>query len=738
MSEFTEEDKQLIEERYRELLSVSKLSQRPEQLEMIERAFHLAKNAHGNMRRKSGEPYILHPIEVARICTHEIGLGTKAIVASLLHDVVEDTDYTIEDIEHQFGTIISNIVDGLTKISGVFENRSDMQVENFRKILMTMTDDLRVILIKLADRLHNMRTLESMPANKQLKISSETLFIYSPLAHRLGLYAIKSELEDLSLKYQHPVEYQMITEKITESEKKRITYINRFALPITQRLTQLGYEFEISGRPKSVYSIWNKMKNKNISYEEIYDLFAIRIVFTPKPGIPEKSQCWDIYSTVTDLYIPRSDRIRDWISKPKANGYEALHATVMGPNGKWVEVQVRSERMNEIAEKGYAAHWKYKNNQNAETELDLWIKQVRQMLEDPKADAYEFLDDFKVNLFTREIMVFSPKGEIVTMPADSTALDFAFFIHSEIGFHAIGAKVNNRLVPLSYTLKGGDQVEILTSDKQEPNSEWMQIVTTAKAKTKLKGIFKEQRKVVSKEGKEHLDELLIKLDLKPNSYTFRKLYSHYLTRNKAELYYQIGLYKPTAKDLKKIIDKRSKRKWIKFWSLASGPVIQPSGNGTFDKNKTLQLDDTTENFLIATCCHPLPGDYVIGHRESDDDITIHKATCSEAIRLNSSESQNVVKVEWRSQRVLAFLGRISIKGIDQVGMLSKLTKVISDELSVNIRSINFESRDGMFSGTLDIYIHDSNDLNNLLLNLGKIKGINSVVRVEISDEAAKE
>ncbi len=733
MATFTEEDNRIIQEKFEALLAVSKLSQRQEQQEVIQKAFNLANNAHGTMRRKSGEPYILHPLEVARICTEEIGLGTKSIVAALLHDVVEDTDCTIEDIDLQFGPTIANIVDGLTKISGVFYNRSDLQAENFRKILMTMTDDLRVILIKLADRLHNMRTLGSMPPNKQLKISSETLFIYAPLAHRLGLYTIKSELEDLSLKYQEPHEHEHITQKIKDSEKKRLTYINRFALPITKKLEEQGYKFEISGRPKSVYSIWNKMKSKNISYEEVYDLFAIRIVFTPKEGVAEKTQCWDIYSTVTDLYVPRSDRIRDWVSKPKANGYEALHATVMGPGGKWVEVQIRTKRMNEIAEKGYAAHWKYKAGHDQETELDLWIKQVREMLEDPKSDAYEFLDDFKMNLFTREIMVFTPKGEILTMPAEATALDFAFFIHSEVGYHAIGAKVNNRLVPLNQVLKGGDQVEILTSEKQEPENNWMQIVTTAKARSRLKNMFREQRRVLANEGKIHLEYLLMELDMQPNSNIFRKLYNHYNTRNKNELYYQLGAEKPHVDQLKKIIDKRSKRKWIRFWGISADDK-KNNAPSHFDKNKPLLVNDESEDCVIASCCHPIPGDDVIGYKTKDDEVVIHKASCHEAIRLNSSESQSVVKVEWTSHKILAFLGRISLKGIDQVGIVNKVTKVISEELSVNMRSINFESRDGIFSGVIDVYVHNSNDLNNLIMNLSIIEGMTQVVRMEIIDE----
>jgi GTP pyrophosphokinase len=550
MKKFTVAEKKLILREFQELLSLADSFTNAEQKESIRKAFNMAYDAHLNIRRKSGEPYILHPIAVARIATHEIGLGTKSIIASLLHDVVEDTDITVEDIEHQFGPKISAIVDGLTKISGVFENRSNMQAENFRKILMTMTDDLRVIIIKLADRLHNMRTLDSMPPNKQLKIAGETLFIYAPLAHRLGLYSIKTELEDLCLRYMHPHDYNEIGKHIIETEQKRLTYINRFALPITNKLNEEGFVFDISGRPKSIYSIWNKMEKKKVSFEEVYDLFAIRIVFEPKENIPEKAQCWSIYSIVTDMYIPRSDRIRDWVSQPKANGYEALHATVMGPGGKWVEVQIRSNRMNEIAEKGYAAHWKYKGGTHQESELDKWIKQIREMLEDPKSDALEFLDEFKLNLFTSEIMVFTPKGEIITLPSSSTALDFAFFIHSEIGLHAVGAKVNHKLVGLNHELQGGDQIEIITSQKQQPETQWLDFVTTAKAKSNLKASFREKRKIVANEGKSHLEFLLSELKMQPNSTVFRKLYNHYNTRNKEEVYHG-SLYRNLKETLQK-------------------------------------------------------------------------------------------------------------------------------------------------------------------------------------------
>lgn len=736
IGEFNEDEKALIQQKFTELKSLAEKDCTAEQLNLITKAFNLANDAHKNIRRKSGEPYILHPIEVARIASNEIGLGTKSIISALLHDVVEDTHITVEDIELQFGEKIANIVDGLTKLSGVFGSKANLQAENFRKVIMTMSDDLRVVLIKLADRLHNMRTLDSMTPNKQLKVASETIFIYAPLAHRLGLYAIKTELEDLCLKYQHPHDYKLILGAIKESEKKRITYINRFALPITNKLNEAGIEYEISGRPKSIYSIYNKMKNKNVPFEEIFDLFAIRIIFKPFENIPEKSQCWNIYSIITDIYIPKADRIRDWVSQPKANGYEALHVTVMGPGGKWVEVQIRTQRMNEIAERGYAAHWKYKGLKQNEGELDKWIKQIREMLEDPQKDAYEFLDDFKLSLFSNEITVFSPKGQIITLPANSTALDFAFYIHSEVGLHAIGAKVNHKLVPLNHQLTGGDQIEIITSEKQQPLLEWSKFVTTVKAKSKLKTAFRDKRKLIANEGKIHIERLLSEIGLQPNSTIFRKLYSHYNTRNKDELYFKIGEEKIDKSEFKKILQKRSQNKWIKFWSIVQPTkkdAIATDAAKKFDKKNTLVVDDNTKNYKIAKCCNPIPGDDVIGHKMAKDELVIHNASCPNAIRLISSESQNVVKVEWTTHKILAFLGRIKLRGIDKVGIVNKVTYIISKELDVNMRSLNFESHDGIFEGTIDVYVHNVNDLNNLIANISKIKGVTQVKRDEMQN-----
>ena len=734
ISEFSAEEKQLIQDHFQDLLVSARMSQSPEDQALITKAFNLANGAHDKMRRKSGEPYILHPIAVAKIATTEIGLGTNSIVSALLHDVVEDTDFTIEDIRMQFGDKVANIVDGLTKIAGVFDGQSDLQAENFKKIIMTMSNDLRVIFIKLADRLHNMRTLDSMPPNKQLKISSETLYIYAPLAHRLGLYSIKTELEDLCLKYHHPIEYRRIAEFIKTSEGKRFTYINKFSLPITARLNAEKYTYEITGRPKSIYSIWHKMETKKVSLDEIYDLFAIRIIFDPDPNIPEKTQCWAIYSIITDIYAPRPDRLRDWISKPKSNGYEALHTTVMGPGGQWVEVQIRSRRMNDIAERGYAAHWKYKENTTSENELDKWIFEIRKMLEDPKTDAFDFLDEFKLNLFASEITVFTPKGESITLPSKSTVLDFAFNIHSEVGLHAYGAKVNHKLVSLNQELNAGDQIEILTSDKQLPDSEWINYVSTAKARNAIKNYFKDQRKNAATDGKVHLEWLLEQCKMQISSNIIRKLSNHYQARNKDELYYKLGTQKMSIEEFRNLMETRSRSKWMKFWSIS-----RTKNNSTekFDKSKPLVVDDGTQGYQIATCCNPIPGDDVIGYRLTDNELVIHSTSCPNAIRLNSSDSSNVVKVEWRSHKLMAFLGRINIKGVYNPETINEVTKIITNQIDINLRSINFDCHDGIFEGRVDVYVHNNDFLTGLITELSHVKDVSHVTRDLLEDKKLK-
>ncbi len=730
---------------YNDLIASCSKHVKVNDIELIRRAFDLAKDSHKGVKRKSGEPYIVHPLAVAKIVTSEIGLGAISIACALLHDVVEDTDYTLDDIRHLFGDKIASIIDGLTKIAGVFDNRSSLQAENFRKMLLTMSDDVRVILIKLADRLHNMRTLDSMSPNKQLKIAGETVYLYAPLAHRLGLYAIKTELEDLSLKYRHPKVYSEIVAKIKDNEKKRQQEINRFALPIIEKLGNHNIEFDINGRPKSIFSIWNKMQSKNIPFEEVYDLMAIRIVFKSLTRETEKAQCWQIYSLITDIYTPKPDRIRDWISSPKANGYEALHITVMGPSGKWVEVQIRSERMDEIAERGFAAHWKYKGDKNHESELDKWIKRIREMLEDPKSDALEFIDEFKMNLFASEIMAFTPKGDLVTLPKYSTALDFAYEIHTDIGNKAIGAKINHKLVPLNYILSSGDQVEIITSNKLRIQKEWLAHVKTAKAKSSINNALKAETKNRIDIGKKTLETKLKELNIHPSSRVFRKILPEYEVKNKDELYSKIGSGIIKLDDLKKILKKNTKNKFVRYWGLQIAKTTSSSKKTTnakapkqkekFNyKNPVIIHDDTDleENkYKIAKCCNPIPGDDVIGYKNpKEEHIVIHKAKCPNAIKLMSSQGNYIVKVKWTSQKFLSSLAKLTLNGIDRIGIASDITTEISEELDVNIRKIFIETHDGIFEGEIELYVHSVKDLNNLIMNISKIKGVESVKRKE--------
>ncbi|MBN2697984.1 MAG: bifunctional (p)ppGpp synthetase/guanosine-3',5'-bis(diphosphate) 3'-pyrophosphohydrolase [Bacteroidales bacterium] len=707
---------------------------------LIRKAFKMADDAHRGMRRKSGAPFILHPLAVARIVSEEIGLGITSIVCALLHDVVEDTDITIESIENSYGSKVATIIDGLTKISGVFDKETNsLQAENFRKMLLTLSDDLRVILIKLADRLHNMRTLEALPRDKQIKIAGETIYLYAPLAHRLGLYAIKSELEDLSLKYRYPEVYEEISEKFKLTEERRLHLINHFSIPIIDRLEKNGFTFDISGRPKSIYSIWQKMHLKNISFEEIYDLFAIRIIFEPKPGIPEKTQCWNIYSLITDIYPPKPDRIRDWVSTPKANGYEALHLTVMGPSGKWIEVQIRSRRMDEIAERGFAAHWKYKDKQDQESELDKWIKKIREMLDSPDQDALEFLDDFKLNLFATEIMAFTPKGHIRTLPTNATALDFAYDIHTAIGNQSIAAKVNHKLVPLSHVLKSGDQVEILTSATHKPGIDWLNYATTMKAKSAIKAALKAEIKNRTEVGKQQLIDKLNELNLTPSSRILKKILPAYDSLHKDELYSKIGSGIVTLDNLKEILSKNTRNKYVRVWNLTLGRSSgknEPPGHD-YDSKGTLLLKETMvdseRNYVIAKCCNPIPGDEVIGVRQADGSVKIHSINCSSAIKLMSSRGDLLVPAKWTQHKVLSYLARIQLSGLDRFGIYNQITTTITKELNINMRTINLHGHDGIFSGTIDLYVHNTSDLNNLILNLMKIKGVESVHRVEVKE-----
>jgi len=709
---------------------------------LITKAFRIANEAHKGMRRKSGEPFIMHPLAVARIVSEEIGMGVTSIISAILHDVVEDTELTIENIENAFGKKVATIVDGLTKISGVFDKESNsLQAENFRKMLLTLSDDVRVIIIKLADRLHNMRTLESLPRRKQVKIAGETIYLYAPLAHRLGLYNIKTEMEDLSLRYRYPEIYDELSEKIALSEKRRRQLINHFSIPIISRLNQSGFNFDISGRSKSIYSIYQKMAQKNVSFEEIYDLFAIRIVFDPKPGIAEKTQCWDIYSSITDIYPPKPDRIRDWVSTPKANGYESLHTTVMGPNGKWMEVQIRSRRMDEIAERGFAAHWKYKAEGAQDTELDKWIKSIREMLEKPNSDAMEFLDEFKLNLFASEIMVFTPKGNIITLPAGATALDFAYEIHSEIGNSAIGAKINHKLLPVNTRLSSGDQVEILTAEGRKPTMEWNEFATTVKAKSAIKTALKAERKDRIEVGKKMLEDQLKKLNLTPSGRVFKKILPAYESSNKDELYSKIGSGMASLDNLKDILSKNTKNKWVRVWDLSLGrPAVKPKTvdeDAYDDKGRLLlkeNINENEQNYELASCCNPIPGDEVIGERQDDGVIVIHRTDCSDAIKIMSSHGDQLVTVSWTQHKVFSYLARIHLSGWDRFGVYNSITNTIAQEFNISMRTINLHGHDGIFDGTIDLYVHNATDLNNLILNLVKLKGVESVHRVEIKDQ----
>jgi guanosine-3',5'-bis(diphosphate) 3'-pyrophosphohydrolase len=726
-----EQEKKDILSKYRGLLLASKRSKTREDKRAIRKAFDVALEAHKDMRRKSGEPYIYHPIAVARIVAEEIGLGTTAIVCALLHDTVEDTDITLEDIEVLFGEKEKKIIDGLTKISGVFDNTSSLQAENFRKMLLTLSDDVRVILIKLADRLHNMRTLESMRHDKQLKIASETIYLYAPLAHRLGLYAIKSELEDLSLKYKESELFDEITHKLKKTQAVRTRFINQFKLPIVRELERQGVSFEVKSRTKSVYSIWNKVQNKKIPFEEIYDLFAIRIIIDGNPE-NEKADCWKVYSLVTDFYQPNPDRLRDWVSTPKANGYESLHTTVMSPTGKWVEVQIRSRRMDEIAEKGYAAHWKYKESNNStESSLDSWLGRIRESLENIEDNALDFIDDFKLNLFSDEIFVFTPSGDLKTLPKNATALDFAFEIHTQVGSSCIGAKVNKRLVPLSHGLKSGDQIEILTSKKQRPKEDWLKFVTTARAKAKIKNVLKDEKKKISDDGKEILMRKLshLKIDFTPENITI--LEQIYNLKNSQELFYRITLERLDLKLLKtltveggKIVlpkQKRAKNKGI-------DEILAKSKGAS---NKLVIGEEQQElDYSLSACCKPIPGDRVFGFVTVSDGIKIHRNNCPNATQLMSNYAYRIVKAQWHSDELVEFMAGVKFTGIDDVGLVYNITNTISQELSVNMQSISFESNDGIFEGEVMLFVHDTDHLSSLIKKLKNVPGVLTVVRID--------
>ena len=735
---YTAEDEALIKEKWDDLLlSCTKICKNDEDWNFIKRAFFLAKEAHEGVRRRSGEPYLLHPIAVAKIVIEEIGLGVKSVVAALLHDVVEDTEYTVEDMERIFGPKIASMVDGLTKMSGVFNADTSEQAEYFRKVLLTLSDDVRVILIKIADRLHNMRTLGSMPMNKQIKITGETIYLFAPLAYRLGLYSIKSELEDLCMKYRFPQQYEEITKKLQESEASRREFIDKFNAPIIAALNRDNFNYEISGRVKSVYSIWSKMQRKQIPFEEIYDLFAIRIVFKPLPFPSEKTQCWQIYSTITDIYTPKPDRLRDWISMPKANGYEALHATVMGPDGVWVEVQIRTQRMEEIAERGFAAHWKYKHAtiSQDEDEFDKWLKQIRAALNSPTENAVDFLDNFKLSLYTSEIVVFTPKGEARKMPYGATALDFAYDIHSKIGNNAISAKINHKLEPITTQINSGDQIEIITADNARPKPEWLDIVTTAKAKTAIKSFLKRERQNNIERGMQMLEEKMKSLNINLSGRVLRKIIPIYECSNKEELYSKIGAGIVSLEDLEKVLKINSKSKILKFWTLFIPKKEKDEGDETADSDTapdgTAAAEQGEPQFVMAECCKPIPGDKVVGYRDpATGNIIVHKATCDELNRLAAQFGRNIVKeeIKWSQHKAMSYLVTVELRGIDRMGILLDLAKVVSGDFSINIREINIHSHDGIFEGSISLYVKDAESLYAVMDRLRGIKGIESVKR----------
>lgn len=732
---YSEEDEKLITEKWNDLLySCTKICKNDEDWNLIKRAFFLAKEAHQGVRRRSGEPYLLHPIAVAKIVIEEIGLGVKSVVASLLHDVVEDTEYTVEDMERIFGPKIASMVDGLTKMSGVFNADTSEQAEYFRKVLLTLSDDVRVILIKIADRLHNMRTLGYMPVDKQIKITGETFHLFAPLAHRLGLYAIKTELEDLCLKYRFPKDYEEICRKVEETEPERQQYIERFNAPIIEALNRNNIKYEISGRVKSTYSIWSKMQRKQIPFEEVYDLFAIRIIFHAAEFPSEKTQCWQIYSSITDIYAPKPGRLRDWISMPKANGYEALHVTVMGPDGIWVEVQIRSERMDEIAEKGFAAHWKYKKAtiSQDEDEFDKWLKKVRDALNGPNENAVEFLDNFKLSLYTSEITVFTPKGEQRTLPFGATALDFAYDIHTKIGNKAIGAKINHKIESITTQINNGDQIEIITADNAKPKPEWLNIVTTTKAKQSITSFLKREQQNNIERGIKIFEEQLSKFNVKQSGRVLRKVIPAYECSNKDEFYSKLGAGIINLDDLEKVLKSNSKSKILKFWTLFINNEDKDDDDIAQDNNNKPADKTAPEQFVRAECCNPIPGDQVVGFRDPmTNQIIVHKATCDELNRLASQFGKNIIKgeIKWSQHKSMSYLSNIEIRGIDRMGILLDLTKVISGDFSINMRAVSMQSHDGIFEGTLSLYVKDAESLNAILDKIRKVKGIDSVRRI---------
>ncbi len=730
----SQKERELIIRQYRRLLRKAKPVLKPGDVRKIREAFNLALNAHQGIKRKSGEPYIIHPLSVAEITVDEIGLGATSIISAILHDVVEDTDLEVSDIRKRFGNKVAQIIDGLTKIKGDFEYGSSEQAENFRKMLLTLSEDVRVIFIKLADRLHNMRTLGSMPRDKQLKISNETMYLYAPLAHRLGLYNVKSELEDMYIKYNENDAFDLISSKLTETKEARNKFIRDFIKPIKQKLGDEEFKFKVKGRLKSIHSIYSKMKKQNVPFEEVYDLFAIRIILDV-PHEQEKAACWHVYSLVTDTYQPNPDRLRDWISTPKANGYESLHATVMSSSGQWVEVQIRTERMDDVAEKGYAAHWKYKYGEQAKVTsgLDQWLDKVRDALEQNDLPALEFVDDFRANLFSDELFAFTPKGELKSLPSGATALDFAFEIHTDIGKKCIGAKANHKLVPLSYKVKNGDQIEILTSKKQKPTEDWLKFVVTSKAKSKIKQALKEGRRKLEAHGVETLTAWLKKNDKEPTNEFKTRMRAYFNARTDRDLYYKVGFGS---------IDKQEFKKFLVFLSRSPKSINQKIKDAKTFKNEVKKVtgkkgdmlligeDMSQIDYTLAKCCNPIPGDDVFGFVTINDGIKIHRTTCPNALELMSNYGYRIVKAKWTKQKELAFLAGIKVLGTDRVGMINDISEVISNDLKVNMRSITVDTEANMFEGEISVYVNDTHHLNKLIKSLTNIEGVESVTRFD--------
>jgi len=732
-----EQEKKEIVRKYRALLRALRPKIKKGDKELLRTAFEMATNAHKTMRRKTGEPYIFHPISVAMICVDEIGLGVRSTICALLHDTVEDTDITLEDIKDEFGNEIAKIVDGLTKISSVMDTNSSQQAENFKKILLTLTDDPRVILIKLADRLHNMRTLDAMKQEKQLKISSETIWVYAPLAHRMGLYNMKTELEDLSMKYLEADTYKEIAKKLAETKRERTKYINEFVRPLKDKLTSEGFQFEIYGRPKSIHSIWNKIKKKGVSFEEVYDLFAIRILLD-SPVEKEKEECWKVYSLITDEYLPSPERLRDWLSNPKSNGYEALHTTVMGPQGKWVEVQIRTKRMNEIAEKGLAAHFKYKEGSQNEDRFDKWFIQIREALGSQDEAGIDFLQDFKTSFLAEEIYVYTPKGEVKMLPTGSTALDFAFAIHSAIGTKCIGAKVQHKLVPLSHVLRSGDQIEIITSNKQKPSEDWLGFVVTAKAKNKIKDALREEKRTIAEDGKYVLQRKLESMGAAYSQHNIDELVHFYKVPSGLDLHYKIATKSIDLKELKDFTVHGDKIELPKPKPSLIETSTEPGAGKIYSKKESelIIFGESSDKikYALGKCCNPIPGDDVFGFVSTGKGLIIHRTNCPNATQLLANYGHRVVKTKWAKNKEISFLTGLKIIGLDDVGVINKITNIISGDLRINIAGLTIESKEGLFEGTIKIFVHDKEELEALVTRLKALHGIQTVDRFDAEAE----